>query len=214
MLTSPAEGPNPWKVVMFLEELHIPYEVKQIRLADVKKKPFTDLNPNGRVPAIKDPNTDLVLWESGAILTYLAEEYDKDGRLSYLSGKEKHHINQWLHFQVSGQGPYFGQASWFQFLHPEKVPSALERYQKEMTRVLGVLDVALEGKQWLVGDRMTYADLAFVPYNAAVPIILGWADDVEQFKDHPNMKAWHERMVSLPSWRKAMELRSRLMQDL
>lgn len=66
-------------------------------------------------------------------------------------------------------------------------------------RVLGVLDESLEGKQWLIGDRMTYADLAFVPYNAAVPMILGWPDDVEQSHDFRNMKAWHERMTSRSS---------------
>ncbi|RYP52196.1 hypothetical protein DL768_002587 [Monosporascus sp. mg162] len=207
MLSCNGKGPNPWKVVFVLEELQVPYELKLIKLEDFKKKPFTDINPNGRVPAIDDPNTGLVLWESGAILTYLAEEYDKDYKLSYASGSKKHHVNQYLFFQVSGQGPYFGQAAWFLAYHPEKVPSAIERYQNEIRRVLGVLDGVLEGKQWLVGDKMTYADLAFVSYNSVVPVVMGWADD-QHFGDYPNVKAWHERLTSLPSWKKTIELRA------
>lgn len=96
-----------------LEELEIPYEIVSFRFEEVKQQPFIDINPNGRVPAIVDPNhDDLVLWESGAIINYIVEQYDTEKRLTYESLKERHHANQWLHFQMSGQGPYFGQASW------------------------------------------------------------------------------------------------------
>ena len=115
--------------------------------------------------AIEDPNAGITLWESAAIIQYLIEQYDKDHKLSYDTLKERHLCNQWLAFQISGQGPYFGQLSWFSFLHPEKLPSAIERYAKEMKRVLGVLDGALEGKQWLVGDKMTFADLVGHPFS-------------------------------------------------
>lgn len=79
--------------------------------SDVKKKPFTDINPNGRNPAIQDPNNDLTLWESGAIIQYLIEEYDVEKKLTYPGLKQRNLLNQYLMFQMSGQGPYFGQVS-------------------------------------------------------------------------------------------------------
>lgn len=81
--------------------------------SEMKNSPFERLNPNGRVPAIEDPNTGLTLWESGAIIEYLLENYDHDDSLSYASGKAKWEQRCWMHFQTSGQGPYFGQRAWF-----------------------------------------------------------------------------------------------------
>lgn len=95
-----------------MEELQIPYEVKSIKFDDVKKKPLIDVNPNGRVPAIEDPNTGLTLWESGAIITYLIKQYDTKHAISYDTFPEEHLLNQFLHFQMSGQGPYYGVAGW------------------------------------------------------------------------------------------------------
>ncbi|KAI1114206.1 glutathione S-transferase II [Nemania sp. NC0429] len=209
-LTPP--GPNPWKVVVILEELQVPYEIKSFKFDDVKKKPFIDINPNGRVPAIEDPNHDLTLWESGAIITYLIEQYNPERLLTYDTLKEKHHLNQWLHFQMSGQGPYWGTAGWFNVLHQEKLPSAIERYNAQVLRVLGVLDKWLEGKEWLVGDKITYADLAWATWNDRLDsVILCPADN--KFEGFPNVEAWHERMISRPSWKKAMEIRARLMDE-
>ncbi|KAI1429585.1 glutathione S-transferase II [Xylaria sp. FL1777] len=205
-------GPNPWKVVLVLEELGVPYEIKSIRFEHIKKKPFIDLNPNGRVP---DPNTDLVLWESGAIINYLIEQYDKSHILSYDTIKEKHLCNQWLHFQMSGQGPYFGQAGWFTALHSEKLPSVIERYRNEVRRIHGVLDKWLQqdgGRQWLVGDKMTYADLAFTTWNERSDDILGCAPE-DKFCGFPHLQAWHERMTQRPSWKSAMDSRTRLMDE-
>ena len=103
-LYSHAGGPNPWKVAIILEELKIPYETEMMQFPDLKKDPFESINPNGRVPAIEDPNTGLKLWESGAIIEYLLETYDKDNSLSYTKGAEKFEQKCWLHFQMSGQG--------------------------------------------------------------------------------------------------------------
>ena len=122
-------------------------------MKDLKKPPFEKLNPNGRVPAIEDPNTGIVLAESGAIIEYLQETYDKDNTLNYTSSPEKFQVKQWLHFQMSGQGPYFGQAMWFTKFHHEKLKSPQDRYLNEIKRVLSVLDRHLEGKQYLVGDK-------------------------------------------------------------
>ncbi len=162
--------------------------------------------------AIENPNTDLTLWESGAIITYLIEQYDKENVLTYSKLKEKHLLNQWLHFQMSGQGPYFGQAGWFTTLHPEKLPSAIARYTGEVKRVLSVLDGWLKGKQWLVGDKITYADLAFSTWNSRLDNVLNWPEE-EKFCGFENVNAWHERMVSRPSWKRATEIRAKLMDE-
>jgi glutathione S-transferase len=140
-------GPNPPKVTMILEELGLPYEHMAIDFADVKQPAYTAINPNGRLPAIRDPNNgDLTLWESGAIIDYLTERYDTDRRLSFAPGSsEAYHARQWLFFQTTGQGPYFGQATWFKMYHREKVPSAFERYLGEVKRVSGVLEAYLGG---------------------------------------------------------------------
>ncbi|GAB1313704.1 Transcriptional regulator ure2 [Madurella fahalii] len=209
-------GPNPWKVVFLFEELGLNYEFKSFRFDDVKKKPFTDVNPNGRVPAIEDPNTGLTLWESGAIYQYLVEQYDTEKRLTYDTLNECHLCNQWLHFQTSGQGPYFGQAGWFRHLHPEKIPSAIERYANEIKRVLKVLETVLAAKpadaQWLVGNKMTFADMAFLPWNFRLSEVLVQSWD-EVFEGTSHVRAWHEKMVELPSWKRSMEHRARLMDE-
>lgn len=104
--------PNPSKVLIILEELNLPYETSWVELDGLKQKPYTDVNPNGRVPAIVDPNNDITLWESGAIIQYLIDTYDKDNKISYSIFPEKYLTQQWSFFQASGQGPYFGQAAW------------------------------------------------------------------------------------------------------
>ncbi|EAT86862.1 hypothetical protein HBH56_130600 [Parastagonospora nodorum] len=205
-------GPNPWKPILVLEELGVPYEINSFGFEVVKQKPFTDINPNGRAPAIKDPNTGITLWETGAIIQYIIEQYDTKHVLSYDTLKEKHLCNQWLAFQISGQGPYFGQAGWFNVLHPEKLPSAITRYNDELKRILGVLDGALTGKQWLVGDKMTFADLSFVTWNDRIDSLIVCAPD-KKFEGFPNVQAWHERMTGRAAWKNIMKKRDQLMDD-
>lgn len=188
-------GPNPWKVALIMEELNIPYNVKFVDFTAVKKEPYTLINPNGRLPAIHDPNTKLNLWESGAITEYLIETYDTEHRLSYPTFPEKYHAKQWLFFQVSGQAPYYGQASWFQKFHPEKVQSAIDRYRNEIHRVCGVLDSVLQTRDWLVGDKCTYADLAFIAWQRWAPRFSG--DDI--YAKYPRVGAWMKRMEARPT---------------
>jgi glutathione S-transferase len=107
---------------------------------------------------------------------------------------------------------YFGQADWFVSRHHEKIPSAIERYQNEIRRIFGVLEGLLEGKQWLVGDKVTFADLAFLPYNDRVERFLTCPAE-NRFDGFPNVKAWHEKMTSRPSWTKAMKTRDLLMDE-
>jgi len=201
--------PNPAKVLIILEELGLPYETSWVELEDLKREPFTKYNPNGRVPAIIDPNTDIVLFESGAIVAYLIDTYDKENKLNYPSSPEKYQLLQWSFFQASGQGPYFGQAAWFNLFHPEKLASAQTRYAKEIKRVTGVLDAALAGRDWLVGDKCTYADLAFVMWNTQVAFVMaaGTATDEKwDVADFPNFKRWQEAMLARESLKRVLSV--------
>ena len=100
--------------------------------------------------------------ESDAIFVYLVDKYDPEHKISAVTEGDKFHQLQWLFFQASGQGPHYGQAAWFLRYHPEKIPSAIERYQNEMRRVLSVLESVLSKQEWLVGEKCTIADLSFV----------------------------------------------------
>ena len=192
-------GPNPWKVAIILEELGVPYENT---FPAVKEEPYLSINPNGRVPAIEDPNTGITLWESAAIIQYLIENYDKEGKISYSKAPEKHYQMQWLAFQVSGQGPYFGQAAWFAHFHPEKLPSAQERYIKEIDRVCGVLDTWLQKHEYLVGDKCTFADLSFITWAQIVPGLTAGQDVTSKHKAYT---AWYEKITSRPAVKKVLE---------
>ncbi|MCJ1431533.1 glutathione S- transferase, nitrogen catabolite repression regulator [Xylographa pallens] len=143
------------------------------------------------------------LPQSGAIIQYLIDTYDKKHQLSYDSFPEKYQTAQWLFFQVSGQGPYFGQKAWFSNYHAEKLPSAEERYANEIRRVLGVLDAHLTKQRtpYLVGDKCTFADLAWVTWNA----LLGWlVPDLNAEKEFPAFYAWNQRLVERPAVKKVL----------
>jgi len=200
-------GPNPWKVAMVLEELGLEYEIKflDFNKGEHKAPEFTKYNPNGRVPCIIDhANNDFVLWESIAIIEYVADRYDKDNKISFSPGSsEAYLVKQWLAFQASGQGPYFGQAAWFSFFHAEKIPSAVERYQKEVERVIGVLDGVLANQKYLVGDKATIADMSFVPWNAGADFLVG-SSDID-LKKYTHYQKWHADITSRPAIKKVLE---------
>ncbi|CBX93478.1 hypothetical protein IAQ61_009172 [Plenodomus lingam] len=192
-------GPNPPKIAMLAKELNLPHEIEPISFPDLKKPEFLAINPNGRMPAIYDPNTDLTLWESGAIIEYLVDRYDEQRKLSFEPGsKETWLARQWLYFQVSGQGPYFGQAVWFTKYHSEQLPSAQNRYYQEIKRVTSVLESHLKQQPkgsdgpWLVGGKFSYADLAFVPWQLGAMKMLADKVDLSEFTE---VKGWIERMM-------------------
>jgi glutathione S-transferase len=198
-------GVNPPKVAIVLSELNLPHEIVPIPLSSVKEPSYLAINPNGRIPAIHDPNTNLTLWESGAIVEYLVERYDTDHKISFPTGSnEAQHARQWLYFQVSGQGPYYGQASWFKKFHPEKVPSAVTRYVDEMNRVTGVLEGHLTKEKesaggsgdgpWLVGNKYSYADLAFLSWQTIVTRVITKEDGFDEDK-FPVVKEWLNRIL-------------------
>ena len=126
--------------------------VKAARPTTVKQKPYTDLNPNGRMPTLEDPNTGIKIWESDAIIKYLIETYDKSNQFTITTSPEKYHLEQMFFFQATGQGPYYGQWVFFLMAMPEN-KQALQRYEEQTVRVWGVLDNLLEGKEYLVGNK-------------------------------------------------------------
>jgi len=203
-LWSHATGPNPWKVAIILEELGLQYNTEFVDMAVMHTPVYEKINPNGRVPSIHDPNTGITLWETGAIINYLLATYDQENKLQPVSTPEKFYAQQWLFFQVSGQGPYFGQYTWFQLFHKEKIASAQERYLNEIKRVTKVLDNSLEGKEYLVGNKATYADLSFITWYAAVGRFPGLS--VEDLGvEFPNFAKWMESLLARPAVVKVLE---------
>ncbi len=154
-----AATPNGYKASIALEELELPYTVHPLDLGKLEQKEeaFLELNPNGRIPVIVDrENDDLVVFESGAILLYLAE---RTGRLIPADPTARSQVIQWLMFQMGGIGPMQGQANVFYRYAPEPIPYAIERYQKETRRLYEVLERRLAGRDYLVGDY-SIADIA------------------------------------------------------
>lgn len=140
-------GPNGWKVAFLLEELGLTYETIYFDFNSQEQKgpEHLKLNPNGRIPTLIDhQKKDFTLWESNAILEYLVYTYDKEHKFCVQEPEEKYKLLQWLFFQASGQGPYFGQAVWFLKYHSEKIPSAIERYTEETKRVFVCFRIGLE----------------------------------------------------------------------
>ncbi|MFY7720293.1 MAG: glutathione S-transferase family protein [Brevundimonas sp.] len=157
LYTSPT--PNGWKASVALEELGLPYQVHAIDLlSGAQRAPdYLAINPNGRIPAIVDHEADdFAVFESGAILIYLAE---KTGQLMPADAKGRSRVLQWLMFQMGGIGPMMGQANVFHRYFPEKIQVVIDRYQGESGRLFGVLDRQLADHEWLAGDY-SIADIA------------------------------------------------------
>lgn len=158
-----AGTPNGYKISIALEELGLPYTLHNLNLlANEQKQPsFLKINPNGRIPAIVDRDADnLTIFESGAILIYLAE---KTGRLMPADTAGRFRVMQWLMFQMSGVGPMMGQANVFYRYMEQKIPVAIDRYQAESRRLLGVLNDQLKDLEYLAGDY-SIADIATWPW--------------------------------------------------
>jgi glutathione S-transferase len=155
-----AATPNGWKISIALEEMGRPYEVRVIDFATQEQKAdwYLELNPNGRIPTLDDDG--FILFESGAILIYLAE---KTGKFLPKDVHGRSRVIQWLMFQMSGVGPMMGQANVFLRYFPEKIPAAIERYQREVTRLFGVLDRQLASHEYIAGEY-SIADMALWPW--------------------------------------------------
>lgn len=187
-----AATPNGHKASIALEELALPYQVHRISFAkrEQKEEWFLAINPNGRIPAIVDHDAgDFAVFESGAILVYLA---DKAGRLLPTEAKARSRVMQWLMFQMGGVGPMMGQAGVFYRYAEEKIPYAIDRYQRESRRLFEVLERRLAGHEWLADDY-SIADIATFPWVRAHEVIGVSVDGL------PGVEAWLDRVAARPA---------------
>jgi len=193
-----APTPNGMKILIALEEMGLEYRVHPIDLSKLEQKEpwYLKLNPNGRVPTIVDhANKDFAVFESGAILIYLAE---KTGRFLPRRGKQRSRVIQWLMFQMGGVGPMMGQANVFFRYAPEKIPYAIERYQRETKRLLTVLDTQLKKHRFIAGRDYSIADMATWPWAMGH----GWAGI--EVDDLSNLRRWLEEVRQRPAVQRAV----------
>lgn len=198
-----AATPNGYKASIALEELQLPYEVHRIdlRAMDQKEEWFLELNPNGRIPTIVDHDADdFVVFESGAILLYLAE---KTGRLGGRDPRERSQVVQWLMFQMGGIGPMMGQANVFFRYAPETIPFAIERYQRESRRLFEVLERRLKDHEWLAGEY-SIADIA----NYAWVHTHSWSG--VSIDGLPALEGWLDRIRERPAVQRGLAVPERL----
>ena len=194
-----AATPNGHKISIALEELALPYTLHTLNLSgnDQKQPWFLKINPNGRIPAIVDrAEDDFPVFESGAILVYLAE---KTGKLMPSDTKGRSRVMQWLMFQMGGIGPMMGQANVFFRYFPEKIPAAIDRYQGESTRLFRVLDGHLKDHEYLAGDY-SIADIA----NWAWVRTHRWSG--VSMNDMPHLKRWTDSIRARPAVLKGIEM--------
>ena len=191
--------PNGLKVKLFLEEAELPHRVVPVSLSrgEQYKPEFVRISPNSRMPAIVDyapvgGGDPLPIFESGAILTYLA---DKIGRFMPTNARARLEVMQWLFWQVGGLGPIAGQVGHFNVFAPEKVPYAIDRFTRELHRLYGVLDRRLAGREYIVDD-FSIADMAAYPW--IIPDRQG--QDLDAF---PQLKRWHASIKSRPATQRA-----------
>ena len=183
--------PNGRKASIALEEMGLPYKAHAIDISkDEQFAPaFLKISPNNRIPAIVDNDNGLSLFESGAILIYLA---DKTGKLLPKDGEKRHRVIEWLMWQMGGVGPMLGQVHHFVKYNKGKAPYAEERYSKEAQRLYGVLDRRLEGREFLA-DEYSIADIATWPWISRFE----WQEvDLDKF---PNVKRWYTTIAGRPA---------------
>jgi GST-like protein len=194
-----APTPNGWKASVTLEELELPYNVHVVNLTanEQKQESYLKLNPNGRIPTIVDrDNGDFAVFETGAIMIYLAE---KTGRLLPRDDKGRSRAIQWLMFQMGGIGPMMGQANVFFRYFPEKIPSAISRYQNESRRLFEVLDRRLGESEWLAGEY-SIADIA----NWCWVRTYRWSG--VSIDGLINLRRWMDAMKARPACQRGVEV--------
>lgn len=205
--------PNGVKVSIMLEELSLPYEPHLVSFErnDQMSPEFLSLNPNNKIPAILDPNgpdgKPLALFESGAILVYLA---DKTDSLIAPGASGRYETLQWLMFQMGGIGPMFGQIGFFNKFAGKDIEDKrpLKRYVDESKRLLAVLDQRLEGRDWIMGERYTIADIATFPW---IRNLVGFyeAGELVEFEKFQNVKRVLERFLARPAVQSGLSIPKR-----
>jgi len=195
--------PNGRKVSIMLEEVGLPYEVHPIHIGqgDQFKPEFLAISPNNKIPGIVDRDNGYKMFESGAILIYLA---DKTGRL--LPGMEDYlarmDVMQWLMFQMGGVGPFFGQTHHFNRFAKEKIPYAIERYVGETKRLYGVMDKRLGEVPYLAGADYSIADVATWPWVSR----FDWHGLDDGLNDFPNVKRWYNEIAAREAVRRGYDV--------
>ncbi|MGE0052922.1 MAG: glutathione S-transferase family protein [Hyphomicrobium sp.] len=194
--------PNGQKIAIMLEELGEPYQVRYVDInAGAQHEPeYLAISPNNRIPAIVDPDgpdgNALSLFESGAILQYLARKYE---RFYPTAERRKADIDQWLFWQVGGLGPMAGQALHFRKYATEKIPYGVERYTKEVTRLFSVLERRLKDRDYLAVEY-SIADIACFPW------VRRWPDLGQDLGQFPRLKIWFDRIAARPAVIRGLEL--------
>jgi GST-like protein len=196
--------PNGRKVSIMLEECALPYRVHKINIgtnAEQFTPEYLKINPNGKIPAIVDPDgpdgKPISLFESGAILIYLAS---KTGRFLPEDTRGRYEVLEWLMFQMGSVGPMLGQTHHFRIYAPEKIPYAIERYSKEARRIYGVLDKRLQQRDWVAADEYTIADIAIFPW------LRSWQNQGIDWADFPDLKSWFDRIAARPAVQRGVEV--------
>jgi GST-like protein len=202
--------PNGHKITLFLEEAGLAYRIKPVNIgAGEQFKPeFLAISPNNRIPAIVDTDPagggePISVFESGAILLYLAE---KSGKFLSTDIRERNTALEWLFWQVGGLGPMLGQNHHFSRYAPEKIPYAIERYVNETRRLYGVLDRRLGGRAFIAGKDYSIADMA------AYPWIVSYENQGIKLEDFPNVKLWFDAISERPGTQRAYKLGQALQQ--
>jgi GST-like protein len=193
--------PNGHKITLLLEESGLPYTIKPVNIGKGEQfePSFLAISPNNRMPAIVDTKPadggePISVFESGAILEYLAE---KSGRFLPADTRGRYKVLQWLYWQVGGLGPMLGQNHHFNRYAPEKIPYAIDRYVNETRRLYGVLNKRLEGRAFIAGKDYTIADMA------AYPWIVPYENQGMALEDFPHLKAWFEAIRARPATQRA-----------
>jgi GST-like protein len=195
--------PNGHKITMFLEEAGLDYEIVPVNIGKGEqfKPEFLAVSPNNRIPAIldrkpKDGGAPIPVFESGAILLYLAE---KTGKFLSSDTRQRYDTIQWLFWQMGGLGPMSGQNNHFSHYANDKIPYAIDRYRNEVNRLYGVLNKKLAGRNFIAGDY-SIADIASYPW------IVPYERQGQKIEDFPNLKRWFETIKARPATVRAYEL--------
>jgi GSH-dependent disulfide-bond oxidoreductase len=193
--------PNGHKITLFLEETGLPYTIKPVNIGKGEQfePAFLQISPNNRMPAIVDKTPGdsgepISVFESGAILQYLAE---KTGRFLPVDVRGRATVMEWLFWQVGGLGPMLGQNHHFNRYAPEKIPYAIDRYMRETRRLYGVLDKRLEGRDFIAGKEYSIADMAAYPWTVS------HENQGVNLDDVPDLKRWFERIRDRPATQRA-----------
>jgi GST-like protein len=196
--------PNGHKIHIMLEEIGLPYEVHpiDIGIGDQFKPDFLKISPNNKMPAIVDRDgpggKPYSVFESGAILMYLAE---KTGKLMPSETRARYDVIQWLMFQMGGIGPMLGQVHHFRAYAPEQIPYAINRYTNEAKRLYGVMDRRLAGREWFADDY-SIADIAIFPW------LRSWERQGIVLDEFPNVKRWFQKIEARPAVQRGLKVLS------